>query len=155
MAHVVDEILDLLLGERPRAPIADRLRLAQRDAAQIAHQIEQRDRQAVSDERRSDLRVERSRAAARVRVGENAQIGRERVADDARAGERVDQRPQIGQREWIDQRHAVLEEQLHDHEVWRVRLLGMELGVEPTRDERAMRSQVSASVSGVSASVTA
>ena len=53
------------------------------------------------------------------------------MPDDARGRERVDQRPQRPrQRERIDERDAVVEQQLHDHQVRRVRFLGMELGVQ-------------------------
>ncbi len=132
--HVVDEVLHLLGRERARAPVADGLRLAQRHAAQVAHEVEQRDRQAVADERGGDLRVEHLARQRLERVGEDAQIGRERVADDARLRQRVDERAQVAQRERVDERDAVVEQQLHDHEVRRVRLLGVELGVE--RDAR-------------------
>ena len=68
------------------------------------------------------------------------------MADDPRAGERVDQRPQVRQRERVDQRDAVFEQQLHDHQVRRVRFLGVELGVEPdarrVRDPLAQRGEL-------------
>ena len=67
------------------------------------------------------------------------------MADDARAGERVDERAQIAQRQRVDKRHTVVEEQLDHHEVRRVRLLGVKLGVEPDAsgacDARAQRGE--------------
>ncbi len=71
------------------------------------------------------------------RVGEDAQVRRQRMPHDARIGQRVDERAEIAQRERVDQRDAVVEQELHDHEVRRIRLLGVELGVE--RDARRLR----------------
>src|SRR5579872_2754510 len=41
MDDVIDEVLDLRGGERPRAPIADRVRLAQANVEQLLHEIGQ------------------------------------------------------------------------------------------------------------------
>ena len=68
------------------------------------------------------------------------------MADDARSGKRLDQRTQVAQRQRIDDRDPVVEEQLHHHQVRRIRLFGVEFGIQAdplgARDARADRRQV-------------
>ena len=52
------------------------------------------------------------------------------MADDARLGQRAHHGSQVADRERIHERDTVLEEELHDHEVRRVRPLGVELGID-------------------------
>ena len=155
MRDVVDEILDLPLRERARRPIADRLRLRQSHAADAAHQIGQRHLHSVAEKRGGDLRVEDARRHEVEAIGEDLQVGRERVTDDGRVRERERERAQLGQRERIDDRGAVVERELHDHQPRRVRALGVELGVEAPRGRpsrparRAVRgSALPATISG-------
>ena len=89
MRDVADEVLDLPFGERPRRPIADRLRFRQPHAANAAHQIGERNLHAVAEKRRSDLRIEDARRHEIEAIGEDLQVCRERVSDDRRLRERA------------------------------------------------------------------
>jgi hypothetical protein len=82
MAYVVDEIVDLLLRERTRAPIADGLRFAKPNADQVVHEVGKRDRHAVATKRRGELRIERTRRHAVEAIREDLQVALKRVPDD-------------------------------------------------------------------------
>ncbi len=130
VADVVDEVLDLLRRERPRAPIADRLRFAQPHAGDVLHEIRKRDRHPVSAERRSELRIERARGQAIEAIGEDLEIALQRMPDDRPARQGVGERLQRRKPQRIDQRHFVVEGELHDHQARRVRALVVKFRIE-------------------------
>ncbi|MGB6523254.1 MAG: hypothetical protein WBE83_15925 [Candidatus Cybelea sp.] len=130
MLDVADEVLDLPLGKWPRRPIADGLRFRQTHAADAAHEVGERDLHTVTEKRRRDLRIEDARRHEIVTVGEDLQVGGERVTDDRRLRQSQHEFPQIAQGERVDDRRAFVEGELNDHQPRRVRAFGVELGVQ-------------------------
>ncbi len=100
-------------------------------------EIGQRDRHAVAAERRGELRVERRRRQAIEAIGEDLQVALQRVPDDGLRSERRGERLELPDAERVDDRDLVADDELHDHQARRVRLLVVELGVERDAFDRA------------------
>ena len=132
VAHVVERVLDLRVGQRALGPIGVRVALVELDAEHLLDERTVADLLRKARQRRSDLRVEDGRGSQSTDPIEDLQVLASRVKHlgHRRVAQQVAQRREVVYRKRVDDGRHVIGPQLDQAQAREVGALAHELGVD-------------------------